>query len=869
MKLENIQHNRHRVILPFVAACLLAFCTGLFGAYAFVGPESSKILFTVLFFVFLFALIALISLTIKSAFDIVKKGTKLLKEGEYYRAVLDGIPFPIHAVDNNMKWKFINKALEGILVKTGKIADRESAYGMACTNSGAKICGNENCGVKQLTKGANESYFEWYGSKCKLDSAAVISENGEKLGYVETIIDVTKIIESEEYNKKAMSSLKSNLEKIADGDLDLDLTIPEANSYAQESREIFVMINESLGKVKESLERMTNDAEELCAAAVEGRLETRVDASRHSGEYQKVINGINDTLEAIVTPVKFASDYILKLANGEYVEKIENTYSGDYAIFMNSLNIVRESLDTLLEESIKLAEAGRNGDLSARADTSRFKGRYAEIVAGINGILEAFAEPLNEAVEILALMAKNDFTREMNNNYNGMFGKLAESIGELRDTFLSIEDLLIKTSKGDLSRLEDLQQKPKRSENDRLRPASIAMMKSVHHLVTEANMLADNAANGKLGIRGNVDSFNGEFGEVVAGINRMIEAVEEPFSDSVSVLERWAEGDLTAEIDKEYTGDYARIKNAINTTAERFREILYGINEAASQVASGSKEIASGSQNLSRGTTEQASSLEELTASISEIAEQTKNNAKNAEDAKSLSITVQNEAIGGNEKMKSMQEAMREISNSSASIAKIIKVIDDIAFQTNILSLNAAVEAARAGQAGKGFAVVAQEVRTLAAKSAKAAKETTQLIEDSGKRVEVGAKIADETAAELEKIMKSIQETAKLVGEISEASLKQATGIAQIDKGLEQVSTVVQTNSATAEESAAASEQLSAQAQALHNMVAQFKLQKKTEETVKRSTVKAEEKPEPAFSAKKAEPEIVLEDKSEGEFGKY
>lgn len=869
MKKENIRQNKRKIALPLLVAYILAFCAGLFGACAITGPQSSKIIFGVLFFVFFIALLITVTLTVRKTNNIFKSVKKLLDDGKYYKAVLDCIPFPVHAVDNNMKWKFVNKAFEKSLVKSGKIADRKSAYGMVCSTAGANICNNEKCGIKQLQKGVHESYFEWSGNKCRLNAAAIVGENGEKLGYVETVTNLTKLIENEEYYKKAIANLMSNLEKLSRGDLDLDLSVPEANSNTQESRETFVMINESLGRVKESLELLTNDAAYLRAAAVEGRLDTRVDASGHSGVYQKIISGIDDTLEAIVKPVKFTTEYILKLANGEDLEEIENTYSGDYAVLMNSLNSVRESLYTLLDESIKLLEAGREGNLTARADTSKLKGGYAKVIAGINGMFEAFATPLNEANEILALMANNDFTRGMDKDYNGELGKLAESVNKLRETFLIIEELLIEISNGDLSQLEEIMKMPKRSENDRLRPAFIEMMKSVKQLVDEANMLAESAANGKLSVRGNAAGLKGEYGEVVAHINRMIEAVEKPFNDLVFVLEKWTEGDLTAEIDKEYIGDYLRIKNAVNTTGEKFRQMLNSINEAASQVASGSKEIASGSQNLSRGTTEQASSIEELTAAISEIAEQTKNNAKNAENAKSLSLEVQKEAIEGNEKMKSMQEAMRGISDSSANIAKIIKVIDDIAFQTNILSLNAAVEAARAGQAGKGFAVVAQEVRTLASRSATAAKETTQLIEDSSKRVEIGAKIVDETAAEFEKIMQSIEKTTKLVGEISEASAKQATGITQIDKGIEQVSTVVQTNSATAEESAAASEQLSAQAQALRDMVSQFKLGKSSEEPVEKSNVKAERNAAPALQEKETQPKIVLDDKPQGDYGKY
>lgn len=823
MKKPGVPQKKLNAIAPMLLACVFALISGITGLYALIGSGNLRIAFAVIFVLMVIVTIITGFFAVKVILNAIKSIKRLADDGDYYKAILDGIPFPVHATDREMKWTFINKAFEDLLVTNGKITDRERSYGMACSNAGANICNTENCGIKQLEKGVHESYFDWLGKKCKQDTAAIIGKNGEKLGYVEIVTDLTKVIENNEYLHNEATRLKGNLLKLADGNLDLDLNVAAPNDNTRASYEMFTGINANLARVKKALELMTSDAEALCGAAIEGQLQTRVDESKHNGEYRNIIAGINNTLEAIITPLNFASDYILKMANGEQLEEITDTYNGDFKVLMDNLKRVRRSLLTLISESTRLAQAGINGDLTVRADTANLSGIYAEVINGVNNMLEAFAMPMNEAIKLLSKMSVNDFTSEMRTDYNGMMGELAESMNQVRKTFLSVEDMLVKTSRGDLSRLDEFKSHPKRSENDKLRPAAIAMMQSVLDLVLEANTLADSAARGELSVRGSAEKFEGKFRDAIEGINRMVEAVAEPIADAVEALETWASGDLTARIDKDYDGDYAKIKNAFNTTAEKFGRALSGINEAAIQVASGSKEIASGSQNLSQGATEQASSVEELTASIAEIAQQTRNNAKNAENAKQLSKVVRDEADIGNEKMKHMQEAMHGISESSMNIAKIIKVIEDIAFQTNILALNAAVEAARAGQAGKGFAVVAEEVRTLAARSAKAAKETTALIDDSGKRVEIGAKIADETAAELEKILHSVDETVKLVEEISEASVKQATGINQIDKGLEQVSTVVQTNSATAEESAAASEELSAQAAALQDMVAQFK----------------------------------------------
>lgn len=213
-----------------------------------------------------------------------------------------------------------------------------------------------------------------------------------------------------------------------------------------------------------------------------------------------------------------------------------------------------------------------------------------------------------------------------------------------------------------------------------------------------------------------------------------------------------------------------------------------------------------------------------MSASIEEVSDKTKVNADNADKANDLAEKAKLYAVTGNEHMKEMLKAMDEINQSSSNINKIIKVIDDIAFQTNILALNAAVEAARAGQYGKGFAVVAEEVRNLAARSANAAKETTDLIEDSIEKAESGARIAKETADALEMIVDGVTSVSNLVNEIQKASSEQAAAISRINQGIMQVSQVVQENSATSEQSAAASEELSGQAEMLKHLVERFRL---------------------------------------------
>lgn len=303
-------------------------------------------------------------------------------------------------------------------------------------------------------------------------------------------------------------------------------------------------------------------------------------------------------------------------------------------------------------------------------------------------------------------------------------------------------------------------------------------------------------------------------------------SISRPLQAMVEAADKIAGGDLDVAIEVNSKNEIGQLADSFRSMSGQLNQVMSVIVSAADQVASGARQVSESSVTLSQGATEQASSVEQLTASLEEISSQTKLNATHAGEASSLAEVAKANAAQGNEQMKQMLQAMEEINTASGSISKIIKVIDEIAFQTNILALNAAVEAARAGQHGKGFAVVAEEVRNLAARSANAAKETTDMIEGSIKKVMTGTQIAHDTAVALNQIVGGVTKVADLVNDIAVASNEQALGISQINQGISQVAVVTQTNSATSEESAAASEELSSQAQLLKSQISRFKLKR-------------------------------------------
>lgn len=317
-----------------------------------------------------------------------------------------------------------------------------------------------------------------------------------------------------------------------------------------------------------------------------------------------------------------------------------------------------------------------------------------------------------------------------------------------------------------------------------------------------------------------------ETGVLVRSTEALVEGLRIVISDISYLLNEMANQNLDVHTKYEsvYVGSFQNILHSMRNMRLKLSRAMQQVNQSAEGVANASNQLSSSAQTLSQGTTEQASSVQELAARISVISEEVKNTASGALDVRSQTHQTGEEVFLCNQKMQNLVEAMEKIRTSSVEIEKILKTIDDIAFQTNILALNAAVEAARAGSAGKGFAVVAEEVRDLAGKSAQAAKNTSELITHSTEAVHTGTEIAQNTADVLLGVVNSIQSVVDAIDHIAIVSNEQSESVEQVSEGINQISMVVQSNSATAEEGAAASQQLSAEASCLKELVDQFTL---------------------------------------------
>ncbi len=366
----------------------------------------------------------------------------------------------------------------------------------------------------------------------------------------------------------------------------------------------------------------------------------------------------------------------------------------------------------------------------------------------------------------------------------------------------------------------------KKSDSDRLSISMIEVVNNLRLLVAETGKLSQSAVEGQLSMRGDADLFKGVYGEIVDGINRTLESVTSPINEAANVLEGVALKDLSLRMRGSYSGDLARIKNSVNQAVQNLDDALLQVSLGAEQVASASRQISEGSQSLSQGASEQEISIQQVSKSLRDVSDITQQNAANAEAAQRLSDAARMSSDKGVASMQRMSKAIEQIKASSDATSKILKNIDDIAFQTNLLALNAAVEAARAGEAGKGFAVVAEEVRNLARRSAEAARNTADLIEEAMKNAGNGVNINNEVLENLIEINDQVRKVSEVMTEITAASETQRSGVTRVGTTVDHMSQMTQKVAANAVESASAAEEMSGQAEEMRSMIASFQLSK-------------------------------------------
>ncbi|WP_136526875.1 methyl-accepting chemotaxis protein [Geomonas ferrireducens] len=670
---------------------------------------------------------------------------RLVEKNDWFRAIIDAVPFPVHVTDNDMKWTFMNKPFETLLVREGRIKDRDTAVGLACSNAAANICNNEGCGIKQLHKGVNESFFDWCGLECKQDTAYVINRKGERIGYVETVTDLTAMIRNRDYTHAEVERMAENLTRLALGNLDLDLQVADADQHTGVTRENFVKINASLSRVKDAVGAMIEDTEKLVNAALAGEFQTRSDASRHQGEFRAIVDGVNRTLDVVVD-------------KNDWYEAIIDAVPFPIHVTDNDMNwtFLNKPFEALLVKEGRIRDrVTALGLACSNAAANICSTEGCGIKQLQRGVGESYFDWCGSG-------CKQDTSYLLN--------RKGEKIGYVE----VVQDLTAIIRNRDYTKVE------------------IERMASNLRLLSEGDLDLDFAIV-------QPDQHTKETHSDFARINDSLKSVKQAMDGVIGITKEIADGNLTVEVTPRSEKD--ELLKDLAAMVRKLSDVVLDVKQAADNVSLGSKELAENAENTSQGATEQAASAEQASSSMEEMSANIRQTADNAMQTERIAVKSAADAQEGGKAVAETLAAMKEIAGK-------ISIVEEIARQTNMLALNAAIEAARAGEHGKGFAVVAAEVRKLAERSQKAAGEISTLSTSSVEIAEKAEALLGEILPNIQRTAELVQEISAASKEQDGGAQQINQAIQVLDQVIQKNATVAEEMSSTAEELSSQAAQL-------------------------------------------------------------
>ena len=520
------------------------------------------------------------------------------------------------------------------------------------------------------------------------------------------------------------------------------------------------------------------------------------------------------------------SKSVKRIANGELDINLSSSSKDELGVLSRDISQVVSTLGDITNDINTLSADHEVGRVSNVLDASKYKGGFAEMVTSVNKIGDGLLVDIKTFLSVVESFSNGDFSATIPDlpGEKAIFNKVSDEMrNNLNSINKEISALTVSANNGNLS----YRSHPDEFNGDwkKMLDGLNSLMSAVEEPISEVNSILQDVSAGDFSRKVTAD-YKGDFGVIKDSINITTTNLTAYIHEIADVLDKMANNNLNVGIQTNFLGEFMQIRTSINAIVGKLNSVFGEFNSSAGQVLTGARQMSDSSLSLADGATEQTTSVQNLNNTIEVIREQIQNSVEKSKEVDDLSEIAKSNARTGDKAMKDMLESMDKISLASKDIAKIIKVIDGIAFQTNLLALNAAVEAARAGDHGKGFAVVAEEVRNLAGRSQKAARETGELIENSLMTVEEGTKLAGSTDKALSEIVGSIDKMSGIISDISGLSEQQSDGISTIVSGVEEVYSVVIKNSAAAEESAATAQELSSQSEMLQNMISAFELKK-------------------------------------------
>jgi methyl-accepting chemotaxis protein len=545
-------------------------------------------------------------------------------------------------------------------------------------------------------------------------------------------------------------------------------------------------MKQAVNNVAAVLQGLQKELARLTEASKQGELSERGKPEQFQGAYAEIVRGVNAMLDAILLPIGEGNRILAQISNGKIDELIAQTYKGDHEKMKQAVNNVAAVLQGLQKELARLTEASKQGELSERGKSEQFQGAYAEIVRGVNAMLDAILLPIGEGNRVLALIRGGNLREKVEIACKGDHEKMKNAVNGVHLWLTDLVAYVTKIANGDMTA-----SMAKASDQDQIHEWLVLLKNNVNALVADTDMLAQAAADGKVATRADATRHQGDFRKIVEGINKTLDTVVEPLRAA------------------------AETATALASSSEELTAVSQQMSSNAEETSTQANVVSAAGEEVSKNVQTVATATEEMTASIKEIAKNANEAAKVAGSAAKMAETT--------------NTTVAKLGESSAEIGQVIKVITSIAQQTNLLALNATIEAARAGEAGKGFAVVANEVKELA-------KETAKATEDISKRIEAiqtDTKGSVDAIAQITAIIKQINDISNTIAsaveeqtattnEIARNVGEAAKGSAQIAENVVAVATAAKSTTQGAGDTQTAAQELSRMAAELQAVVARF-----------------------------------------------